>query len=210
MIKSIDETAERFDEVSDCYDEEYQDEVAARTSFFVIEKTLNRTDEGSKVVDLGCGTGRQSLNVAPHVKEVVGFDVSDGMLEQAQGKIANSGLENIELREGRFRDHDADEVDAVISNFAMHHLDDDAKREAIGTVRETLDGEGCFILGDVVVYEPEDVDAGYYDPEVDDPAMIGDLLSMFREDGFEIEYTRTGKVAGVFEATTEIDGFDEV
>lgn len=40
--------------------------------------------EGRRVLDLGCGIGRVSLALAPHAAEVVGIDVSPGMVAEAE------------------------------------------------------------------------------------------------------------------------------
>ena len=40
--------------------------------------------EGRRVLDLGCGIGRLALALAPHAAEVVGIDVSPGMVAEAE------------------------------------------------------------------------------------------------------------------------------
>lgn len=53
---------------------------------------------GSKVLDLGVGTGL-SLDVFPRDCKVVGIDLSSEMLKQARQKVSDLGLENVELFE---------------------------------------------------------------------------------------------------------------
>jgi 2-polyprenyl-3-methyl-5-hydroxy-6-metoxy-1,4-benzoquinol methylase len=50
---------------------------------------------GSRVLDYGCGIGRVTAALAPHVAEVVGVDVSDGMLREAAARL--SGVANVRL-----------------------------------------------------------------------------------------------------------------
>lgn len=48
-------------------------------------------------VDLGCGTGQITCQLAPHFQEVVGFDISEAQLEQAR---AVAGCPNVTYRWG--------------------------------------------------------------------------------------------------------------
>lgn len=55
---------------------------------------------GATVVDVGCGTGRNFPFLVPRVGEhgrVLGVDYSEGMLEQARGRVRRNGWPNVEL-----------------------------------------------------------------------------------------------------------------
>ena len=63
--------------------------------------------EGSVVVDLGCGTGRLTLEVAERVGaggHVIGMDPSPQRIRMAKGKIEGGALTNIEFVVGRAED----------------------------------------------------------------------------------------------------------
>ena len=75
-------------------------------------------------------------------------------------------------------------VDVVTSNFALHHLADGEKREAIGVMADT--GARRIVLGDVAFFEEPDPDAPFYSPEVDDPATVGTLVEAFTDEGFAV------------------------
>jgi len=56
---------------------------------------------GSRVLDMGCGTGTLAVLAAEKGAQVTGFDVSPGMLAVARRKVVAGGLtERIELQEG--------------------------------------------------------------------------------------------------------------
>jgi len=96
-------------------------------------------------------------------------------------------IENISFAEGRFRDPNVDSditVDIVTSNFAMHHLSDDEKCNAI-TVISALEPDR-FILGDVMLFGAANPDESFYDPSVDDPATVGILVDALTDAGFVI------------------------
>lgn len=199
MKRSIDEHAERFDEKAGEYDdskgEEYHDCVG-----YVVGHARARLGDGDTVLDLGCGTGAIGLALADDAARVVGRDISEGMMEQAREKADERGFENATFAEGRFREPNYDgEVDVVVSNFAMHHLSDDGKREAIDTVADL--GADVFVLGDVMFFDAPDPEEPFYSPAVDDPATVGVLVDAFTDAGFavtavEMVHDQVGVVVG--------------
>lgn len=204
MKRSIDETAERFDDKSEAYDESRPERTIA-TAEGVVERALAGADGSETAVDIGAGTGAVTLSLAPDVEYVYALDISEGMLDRARVKADDRGIENVTFGYGTFRtpreavDLPAS-VDLVVSNFAMHHLDDEEKADAVATVRNLLSGGGRFVLGDVIIFEEEDLSVEYYDPDVDDPATIEYLVDTFRAHGFSVETEQTGPMAGVVEA----------
>ena len=144
-------------------------------------------ERSDTVLDLGAGTGALTLALAPDAAEVIGRDISDGMLQRAREKAAERGIENATFGNGRFREPNvpADaEIDVVVSNFAMHHLADEEKREAIDVIAG-LEPER-FVLGDVMLFGEPDPDEPFYSPEVDDPATVGVLADAFTDAGFSL------------------------
>jgi len=197
MTPSIDEHAARFDEIADSYDDSENEEYRACASLVVEHAAPGPEDT---VLDLGTGTGAIALALADDAGRVIGRDISDGMLEKAREKASDRGVENVEFGEGRFRepnvpgsddtgvdDTGADAtagVDIVTSNFAMHHLSDEEKREAIEVIAAL--GPRRFVLGDVMLFVEADPSEPFYSPEVDDPATVGDLADAFTDAGFAL------------------------
>ncbi|MFC6835651.1 methyltransferase domain-containing protein [Halomarina ordinaria] len=184
MKRPIEEHAARFDEVAGEYDDTQNqtDEYRACVSLVV-----DYADPGPEdvVLDLGCGTGAIGLALADRAKRVVGRDISEGMMERAREKAAQRGLDNVEFGEGSFRDPNVDgSVDVVVSNFAMHHLGDEEKREAIDVVAGL--GPRRFVLGDVMLFGEADPESPLYSPEVDDPATVGVLADALTDAGFAL------------------------
>lgn len=187
MRRTIEEHASRFDEYASEYDESQDSEEYAACADLVIE--FAAPESGDTVLDLGCGTGAIALALAPESKRVVGRDISEGMLERAREKAAEQGIENAVFGEGRFREPNYDgEVEVVVSNFAMHHLSDEGKREAIGVIADL--GPRRFVLGDVMFFGLPDPDEPFYSPEVDDPATVGTLVESLTEAGFAVTRAR--------------------
>ncbi|MFC6826181.1 class I SAM-dependent methyltransferase [Halopelagius fulvigenes] len=181
MKKTIEEHADRFSKAAAEYDDSQDSDEYLACANLVVEHAAPTADD--VVLDLGTGTGAIALALAPDAKRVVGRDISEGMLEQARKKAEDAGVENVEFGEGRFRDPNYDgPVDIITSNFAMHHLSDEEKREAIGVVAD-LDPDR-FVLGDVMFFGTPDPEEPFYSPEVDDPATVGVLVDALTDEGF--------------------------
>ena len=99
------------------------------------ERTIERLAlrPGSRVLDVGCGTGASALAAADRVGpsgRVIGVDLAERLLEIAQQKAASRNLGNAEFRFGdmeRLGYPDGD-FDAVICVFAIFFVPDMAKQ----------------------------------------------------------------------------------
>jgi len=207
MKRDLDEHAERFDGKAAEYDESKTEEHRV-TASLVVEHAAPGADD--VVLDLGTGTGAIALPLAGEASRVLGQDISDGMLEQAREKAAERDLTNVDFGVGRFRDPNVPEdvsVDVVTSNFAMHHLDDAAKREAIEVMAEL--GPRRIVLGDIMFFGEADPSEPFYGPEVDDPATVGVLADAFTDAGFAltaVEFVHDQVGVLVAEPTVSPDG----
>ncbi|WP_252699065.1 class I SAM-dependent methyltransferase [Natronosalvus vescus] len=182
MKKTVAEHAARFDDIASEYDDSGTEEYRACASL-VIEHAAPESDD--VILDIGTGTGAIALALAPDAEAVVGRDISEGMMEEARSKAADQGLENVSFGYGTFREPEYDSpVDVVTSNFAMHHLSDEEKREAIDAIA-SLEPQR-FVLGDVMFFGEPDPSEPFYDPEVDDPATVGELADAFTDAGFSL------------------------
>jgi cyclopropane fatty-acyl-phospholipid synthase-like methyltransferase len=183
MKKTIEEHAARFTSIAAEYDDTQVSEEYLACANLVVEHAAPTAED--VVLDIGTGTGAIALALAPKAKRVVGRDISEGMLAKAREKAAEAGIENVEFGEGRFRDPNYDgPVDVVTTNFAMHHLSDEEKREAIAVVADL--NPRRFVLGDVMLFGKPDPEKPFYSPEVDDPATVGLLVDALTDEGFAL------------------------
>jgi tRNA (cmo5U34)-methyltransferase len=99
-----------------------------------------------RVLDLGTGDGRllALLQIDRPGMRAVGVDSSDVMLEAARARFTSD--ERVELVR-----HDLAEplpalgrFDAIVSSFAIHHLEHERKRSLLGEVYDLLEPGGLF------------------------------------------------------------------
>ncbi|KIQ02549.1 MULTISPECIES: class I SAM-dependent methyltransferase [Pseudomonas] len=103
----------------------------------------------ARVLDLGCGAGHVSFQVAPLVGDVVAYDLSAQMLAVVDKAAAERGLNNLRTVHGAaeslpFADG---EFDFVFSRYSAHHWSDLAV--ALRDVRRVLKPGGVAAFIDV-------------------------------------------------------------
>ena len=81
---------------------------------------------GARVLDMGTGGGHVAYAVAPHVAEVVAYDITAEMLEVVARSAAERGLGNITTRQGPAERVPFDDgcFDLVVSRYSAHHWRD--------------------------------------------------------------------------------------
>jgi ubiquinone/menaquinone biosynthesis C-methylase UbiE len=108
---------------------------------------------GDSVIDIACGTG---LNF-PLIEEaigpdgrIVGVDLTDAMLTQAQDRIQTNGWSNISLVQSDAADFDfPTEVDAILSTYALTQVPGCA--EVIARGAAALSAGGRWVVLDLKV-----------------------------------------------------------
>ncbi len=87
-----------------------------------IDEIIN--GDGLDILDLGAGTGRLTLMLAPRARSIQAFDVSAEMLRVCREKLLKSGLSNWQVdvadhRQLPVQDHSAD---LVVSGWSVNYL----------------------------------------------------------------------------------------
>lgn len=102
---------------------------------------------GTRVLDLGCGTGQLAVPLAAHAGSVVGVDPSERMLDHAREAARGAGRENVEFVTGTDTDIDGlGPFRLTTIGRAFHRMDGRATLDRI--YRETEAGGGVAILTD--------------------------------------------------------------
>ena len=80
--------------------------------------------KGLDVVDLGAGTGRLTMMLAPRARSISSFDISDHMLDVTRSRLKILGLNNwrVEVADHRSVPLADDSVDLVVSGWSVSYL----------------------------------------------------------------------------------------
>ncbi len=108
---------------------------------------------GTRVVDIGCGTGSLSLPLAEAGAEVLAVDISPAMIERVEAAAREKGLANLAGVARPVEELDLPEasVDLVVSNYALHHLRDPDKARLVATALRWLRPGGRLVIGDMML-----------------------------------------------------------
>ncbi|HII06061.1 MAG TPA: methyltransferase domain-containing protein [Methanotrichaceae archaeon] len=103
--------------------------------------------KGEKILDVGCGFGRLTLDVAKQNpdSEVFGVDLFDSLTEQARMNAEVLGIKNVEFKTASAYDLPFEDgsFETVFSFFMLHHLDEILK--GLNEIRRVLQKDGGFV-----------------------------------------------------------------
>jgi ubiquinone/menaquinone biosynthesis C-methylase UbiE len=127
-----------------------------RAKFFTNQDIIERIKKESRltekmtVLDAGCGPGIVTEAVAPHVKEVVAFDLTPAMIEATRMRCENAGLHNVRYQTGNIESlpYENEYFDRVISRLVVHHLPE--PRKGLKEIHRVLKKNGIFVLADII------------------------------------------------------------
>jgi ubiquinone/menaquinone biosynthesis C-methylase UbiE len=104
------------------------------------------------VLDAGCGAGHTALAFAPHVTQVVAYDLTPSMLEQVERLAGERGIGNVVTRRGDVETLSFEDAsfDLVVSRYSAHHWANPLA--ALREFKRVLKPSGQFILSDIVAF----------------------------------------------------------
>jgi cyclopropane fatty-acyl-phospholipid synthase-like methyltransferase len=155
-------------------DEPFTKNTTNEVDFLVEELGL---PEGSRILDVGCGTGRHSVGLAGRGFKMTGVDLSSGMLAEA-GKAADAAGVTVELihedaTQMKFRTRFDAAICLCEGAFGLLGQDDDPLEhdlEILRRINKALKPGAKLILGalsgtkKVREFNNEDIAAGRFDP----------------------------------------------
>lgn len=163
---------------------------------------------GERVLDLGCGTGHLTAEIADRGAEPLGIDAAAEMIEQAR-----ENYPELEVRHADAREFTAEEeFDAVLSNAALHWIPGEDHGIVLERVRDALGPDGRFVaemgsngnVGQIATAAIEEVTARGH--ETGHPwyfPALGEFASRIESHDFEVTQ------AVLFDRPTELeDGRD--
>jgi len=157
---------------------------------------------GERILDLGCGTGQLTSQIAESGAHVVGLDNSPVMLEEARKNY--SSLEFVLGDAANFRLPDA--FDAVFSNAALHWVKNAAG--AAESIARALRPGGRFVAefgGKGNIRSIQAALRAVFGPSADDRSpwyypSVGEYAPLLEQQGLEV------RQANLFDRPTQLEG----
>jgi putative AdoMet-dependent methyltransferase len=196
---------ELFDQWAPVYDQTVYDQDGEYNEVFekydrILGEVVKRIPaEARDVLEIGVGTGNLSRKLLEAGFRLIGVEPSAEMRRQVKAK----GL-NIDLRDGHFLQLPLDQgeqVDAIVSTYAFHHLTLSEKREALLGMRNILRPNGVIVFADTC-YESEEAKAKIIarvrdqgkqnllrDLETEFYELHDDLRQAFQQAGFSVSFS---------------------
>ena len=140
--------AEHYNRISKYYDGFDFGFLKRLFEFRLYVEMLNYLESGDAVLDIACGTGNMSFELATKFKRVYGIDISKGMLNRAKFKVETAKAENRQIGfvygDGECLPFKDESFDAVTCILAIEHFPDTER--AISEMKRVLKEGGILVF----------------------------------------------------------------
>ncbi len=111
-----------------------------------IALTLSAAREGTKVLEVGCGTGSNLRLYQERGCEIHGIDLSPSMLERARDKLGGGAA--LHLGDASDMPYDDDAFDIVTAMFTLHEMPSTVRTAVLEEMIRVTDRDGKLLLVD--------------------------------------------------------------
>lgn len=154
-----------------------------------------KLDKTKAVLEIGVGTGRLAVRVAPVCKHFTGVDISSETAKRAEENLKDCN--NIKIICDDFLSAEFDErFDVIYSSLTFMHIED--KQKAVNKVFSLLKNGGRFVLS-TDKNQSDTIDAGFTKIKVF-PDKSDDIKLYIEKSGLHIEEYYETEFANVFVA----------
>lgn len=158
----LETTIKSYDEIAEIYCEKTIDEGDRDFQEKMIDTTLNYIPKNPRVLDLGCGDGRDSNYFYRKGVDVVGIDLSEGMIALAREKYPDVAFFKEDMRNTIFPD---DTFHCVWASVSIINMPKSELSKIESEVFRILNPGGIFAFsvkkGEGEGFEENDIVSGY-------------------------------------------------
>jgi len=136
------------------YDGWFYDRIIAPNQDQLFGQIKNLIEPQSKVIDVGCGTGRLAFALADHCQSVLGIDLSKRNVDRAKFTLEQRTVGQILFQHtslGEMLQEGPAHFDYAVITFVIHEVNED---ERIALLKEMAQIADRIIVGDYVVPRP--------------------------------------------------------
>lgn len=183
-----------YDDIAKEYAEEFFEDTSDNKYIDIFLDSL----DGIKILDVGCGNGKDCKYISQKGFDINGIDLSVGMLNIAREKVPTGKFEIMDITNITYPD---DSYDGIISNCSLFHIPMEELPKTLESFRRILKPNGKLLLilqegnGEMMVEEPYrpgvHIYMNYFSTE-----QIQELLKQY---GFEVGYLTKEESPNEFE-----------
>jgi|SRR3989344_215463 len=104
---------------------------------FGLVKKLN-----PKVLEIGCGNGRDAAEIVKHTDDYLGIDISDGLIKLAREKVSEAKFEVADIEEFEFPQN----LDIIIAFASLLHVNKENFKNILERAFKALGPGGIFYI----------------------------------------------------------------
>ena len=206
FLHLFDEWAEYYDDTVAGNDKEYEE------VFYNYDEILQEVADLSlgKVMEFGPGTGNLTEKLLIKGHSVVAIEPSSTMRKIAESKIKSK---NVTFLDGDFFQFPNDEqIDAIVSTYAFHHLTDQEKKDAVKQYGNLLQVGGKIVFADTMFINENAHNEAIKDAERKGFLKLADDLrteyyptipymeKILKENGFVVTFKRCNQFVWILHA----------
>ncbi len=174
---------DNYDDIAKEYVNEFFEDTSDNKYIDIFLNSLN----GKKILDVGCGNGKDCKYILEKGFNINGIDLSIGMLNIAKEKVPNCNFEIMDITKITYPD---DSYDGIISNCSLFHIPVEELPKTLKSFKRVLKPDGKLLLilqegnGEKMVEEP-------YRPGIYIYIKYfskNEIQKLLQEYGFEIDY----------------------
>ena len=191
----IQRTIRSYDEIAEEYCEKTLKNGDRELQKSMLDKTISYLQEGARIIDLGCGDGRDTDHLKRKGFDVVGIDLSRSMINLARKKYPDCTFIQMDMRDTIFPE---DTFHFAWANAAIINLPKSEFSQLESEIYRILDKDGIFAFsfkkgegegmedGGVLTDEPHPRYFSYYTlEEIEEELNLFDIIDS-EESGSEI------------------------
>jgi predicted TPR repeat methyltransferase len=138
--RAPDQVIEVYDALAEVYADHY---VSGNPDRPFLEEFLSHLRTGSRLLDVGCGTGNGAKYFSDHGIRVEGIDLSGSMIEVATRTYPHISFTRKDIRNSNYR---PGHFDAIWAGYSLFHMGRKDFQTVLRKIRKALVADGIFGL----------------------------------------------------------------
>ncbi|WP_071119214.1 class I SAM-dependent methyltransferase [Romboutsia timonensis] len=128
------------------WNEYYKKNIAPNEPSKFAKDILKYLDSGKKLIELGCGNGRDAMFLANNNISVVAIDQSESSINNLKQSVSNNNIEFVVDDFIKTKLLKRESFDYIYSRFTLHSISEEQEEKLLKRVYEGLKKDGLFLV----------------------------------------------------------------